>query len=147
MPSVEEYHEGRPPVSSHGHRGLPPARALQLVCCKIECVDLGLGQVVSSRYIPLWSRLRKPRQRVNQILLPGPRDNRSQVFARLVRMCPGFVPSSAIARSYTQSRNSRISLRPSRSMGTPPPHDFHFASVVRYSACVPGAELWERKYF
>ena len=53
---------------------------------------------------------------------------------------------SAIARSQTQSRNSRISLRPSRSIGTPLPQDPHLVSVVEHSACVPGEELRERRY-
>lgn len=46
----------------------------------------------------------------------------------------------------TQSRNSRISLRPRFSMETPPPHCPHFLMVVWYSSRVPRAGLPARRY-
>ena len=60
---------------------------------------------------------------------------------------PGLVPSSATARSWTQSRNSRISFRPRFSISAPPPHSSHFLRVVWYSSRVPRAGLREPRYF
>ena|SRR6185312_16206346 len=52
--------------------------------------------------------------------------------------CPlGRWQWSATARSYTQSRNARTSLRWIASIGTPPPHCSHLLTVEWYSLRVP----------
>lgn len=57
---------------------------------EIERVNLRLRQVVPSCNVALPFGLRKPRQRVDEFLIPRPRDNRSQVFACLVRRSSGI---------------------------------------------------------
>src|SRR5262249_24245008 len=59
---------------------------------------------------------------------------------------PGFVPFSAKARSWTQSRNSRISLCCSASIGGPLPHCSHFRTVEWYSLRVPRDRVLARRW-
>jgi hypothetical protein len=62
---------------------------------------------------------------------PQSRDRRD-VLCRAVT-----VPYSLHAVARRQSKNSRISLRPSFTISTPPPHCVHFRNVVWYSARIP----------
>ena len=50
---IEEHNERSPPEPSHGDRDTPSARLPQFMCCKVQPVDLGFSQVMSSRHIPL----------------------------------------------------------------------------------------------
>ena len=69
-------------------------------------------------------------------------DNTARRCSRaLLAVRPGLVPSSPTACSWTQSRNSRTSLRRSCSIGPPPPHRSHLRMVEAYSFRVPRAAL------
>lgn len=65
----------------------------------------------------------------------------------LFEVRPGFRACRAVASSWTQSKKSRISFRPSCSIGTAPPHRDHLRRVVAYSSRVRCAGLPERRYF
>ena len=72
-------------------------------------------------------------------LLPKPHDSTALRCSRhLLAVRPGFVPSLSIARSCTQSRNSRTSALPILSSGTSLPHSLHLLNVDRYSTPVAG---------
>ena len=64
----------------------------------------------------------------------------------LFEVRPGFPLSRLTASSYTQSRNARISFRPSFSMGIEFPQRVHFLRVVEYSSQVLCAGFPERRY-
>jgi hypothetical protein len=65
-------------------RAIPATRALQLVCCEVEGVDLGLGQVVAAGHVALVFGAGERRRQVDQLLLPGPREDGAKVLAGLV---------------------------------------------------------------
>ena len=58
--------------------------------CEVEGVDLGLGEVVSAGDVALVSGRGEPRQRVDQLLLPGPVEDRAEVLAGLVGRAAGI---------------------------------------------------------
>jgi hypothetical protein len=135
---VEEQDQGGPPVPADRQGCVPATGPRHRVGGEVEGVDLGLRQVVAAGATSRWS------------LGPGNRggasiNSCSQAQERTARRCsrallavrPGLVPSSITACSWTQSRNSRTSLRLSCSIGPPPPHRSHFLIVERYSLRVP----------
>ena len=89
---VEEHDERGSPVPPDRDRTVPAARPLHLVRREVEGVDLRLGQVVSAGHVALLPGLGEPRRRVDQFLLPGPREDGAQVFAGLVRGATGVRP-------------------------------------------------------
>lgn len=70
--AIEEYDNGSSPKPCPMNRNAPSARSPQLMGCKVERVDLGLGQIVPHGNVSLWSCPRKPWERVNQVLFPRP---------------------------------------------------------------------------
>ena len=65
-------------------RRVPPPRPSHLVGGEVEGVDLGLVQVVSAGDVALVPGRGEPRQRVDQLLLPGPVEYGAVVLAGLV---------------------------------------------------------------
>ena len=51
---IEEHYQCASPVPTDTKRVAPPSRPLHLVSCKVECVDLHLGQVVPPCHVALW---------------------------------------------------------------------------------------------
>ena len=144
---VEEYYERAPPVPADGKLMVPPPRPFHSVRCEIERVDLRLSQVVPPCHVALLLVPRKSRQHLDDVLLPGPGHHGAKMRRTLFAVRPGFVPCCAAASSWTQSRKSRISWRPSSSSETPRPQRSHFLSVVEYSsrvrcACLSSARTW-----
>ena len=89
--------------------------------------------------------LREPRKGIDNVLLPRRRHHARRCDRTLFAVRPGFLPCWVAASSWTQSRKSRISFRPSFSSGTAPPHRVHFRSVFEYSSWVRCAGFPERK--
>ena len=81
---VEEHDQGGAPVPADRMRGVPAPRPSHLVGSEVEGVDLGLGQVVSAGDVALVPGPGEPRQRVDQLLLPGPVEDGAEVLAGLV---------------------------------------------------------------
>src|SRR5687768_1659315 len=69
---------------------VPAPGAHQLMSRKVQRVDLGLGQIMSARNVALVLGLREARQRANQFLIPGPRQDSAEMLARLVRRTAGI---------------------------------------------------------
>ena len=65
-------------------RSVPAPRSSHLVGSEVEGVDLGLGQVVSASDVALVPGRGEPRQRVDQLLLPGPVEDGADLLAGLV---------------------------------------------------------------
>ena len=85
---VEEHDQGASPVPTNGIRVPPTSRALHLVSCEVERVDLRLGQVVPARNVALWIVFRESRQDIDNVLLPRPRHHGAQMRTNLVRGPP-----------------------------------------------------------
>jgi hypothetical protein len=60
---------------------------------EVEGVDLGLGQVVAAGDVALLIWAREPRGRLDQLLLPGPRQDGAEVLAGLVGGATGVIAS------------------------------------------------------
>src|SRR5271157_5462091 len=90
---VEEHDKRAAPVPPHRDCSTPASRPLHLVRGEIEGIDLCLGQIMATCHVALWPGLRESRRRVDEILLPSPRNDGTQVFACLVRGASGIRPA------------------------------------------------------
>jgi hypothetical protein len=59
---------------------------------EVQGIDLRLGEIVSPGHVALLAGRGEPWRRVDQLLLPGPRQHGAQVLARLVRGAAGVRP-------------------------------------------------------
>ena len=66
------------------YKGVPAPRPSHRVGGEVEGVDLGLGQVVAAGHVALVPGPGEPRRRLDQLLLPGPREDGAEVLAGLV---------------------------------------------------------------
>ena len=85
---VEEHDQRESPVSTDGMWVPPISRALHLVSCEVDRVDLCLGQVVPPCHVALRLVLRKSRQGIDNVLLPHPRHHGAQIRTNFVRGPP-----------------------------------------------------------
>ena len=93
---IEEHDQGRPPVVADSQRLLPAPRPLKFVRGEVEGIQVRLREIVPTSDVTLWLRLWEPRQFFQEVLLPGPRQDRPQVLAGLVRRASGV--GSAVCR-------------------------------------------------
>lgn len=96
---VEEHRDSAPPVAAHPNREVPVTWPLQPVRRKVEGIDFRLRQVVPAGDIALLTGLREPRHRLDQVVLPSPRNDCPQLLTCLLAVRPGFVPACSTARS------------------------------------------------
>ena len=68
---VEEHEKGGPPVVSDRQRLPPSPWPLEFVRSEVECVQVGLRQIVAPCDIPLRLRFGEAREILQVILLPG----------------------------------------------------------------------------
>ena len=93
---VEEHDQRASPVATDGIWIAPTSGAVHFVSCKVDRVELRLGQVVPAGHVSVRLELREPWQGVDNVLLPCPRHDCSQMGTNLVRGPPG-IPSFPIS--------------------------------------------------
>ncbi len=94
---VEEHDQCRSPVVPNGERLLPTPWPFQLVRGEVERIQIRLGQIVTAGHVPLWLGFWKSRKFLQKVLLPSPREKRSEILA-------GFVGRSSSVRSAVTLR-------------------------------------------
>src|SRR5262249_14252819 len=87
---VEEQNQRCAPIPTNGNRQIPSTWSLHHVRREVKCVDFRLGQIMATSDIELILLFRKSEWDLDKLLVPGPRDDCSQMLARLISSPSGI---------------------------------------------------------